>query len=143
MSAGTPNILTFTGNRVYVEFANQKVGLIQTVRFADAYALEPASGVGDIHVKEYVPTRADHTITVSAMALMTATLRSLGLFPENGADALLGNVFDICQYSIDSGMLLRKAISCSYDTGEIDVTAHRILVQQGTFKALDVTGLGI
>ena len=43
----------------------------------------------------------------------------------------------------DTGELLRQVIGCSYDSGDIDITAHRIVVQSGQFKALDVLEIGL
>ena len=70
-------------------------------------------------------------------------MRTAGIAVENGDAALTGTVFDICYYSKDTGALLRKYVSCSYDSGDIDVSANRITMQSGQFKALDVSGTGL
>lgn len=140
LATTTSNVKTATGNRYVVEFGGQAIGLAQSVRMADSYALEAASGIGDIHVKEYVPTRADHTLSVSSMTLMGATMRNLGIAPINGDDALKGLVFDIAVYSRDTGQKVRSYISCSYDSGTSDISAHRIIMQDAQFKCLNVTG---
>jgi hypothetical protein len=132
-----------TGNRVKVLFGGVVVGLAQSVRFNDSYALESASGIGDIHVIEHVPTRANHTVTVSAMTLFTGNMRDQGVVPLNGEVALQGLVFDIVVYSRDTGLPLRAATSCSYDSGSVSVEAHRILMQDASFQALNVTGAGV
>src|SRR5487761_2517411 len=134
---------TQSGNRVVVEFDGKLVGLVQTVRMADSYSLEDASGIGDIHVKEHVPTKAVHSISVTNMVLYKKLLRAVGVAPENGDAVLQGTVFDIVTYSRDTGEVLRKYISCSYDSGTSSVDAHRIIMQDGQFKALDVSGLGL
>ncbi|WP_431860132.1 hypothetical protein [Azospirillum sp.] len=134
------NIKTHSGNRIVVEFDGKEVGLVQSVRMNDNYGLEDASGIGDIHVQEHVPTKAVHSISVSTMVLMKKNLRDVGIAPQNGDDVLAGLVFDICTYSKDTGELLRKYVSCSYDSGDVDVSAHRITMASAQFKALDVVG---
>jgi hypothetical protein len=132
-----------SGNRIVAEFGGTVIGLIQSVRFSDNYGQEDASGVGDIHVIEHVPSKAVHTVSVSRMVLRIDRMRSAGLIPENGDAVLQGKVFDIVLYSRDTGLALRKAISCSYDSGDIDVSAHRIVMESAQFKALDASGTGV
>lgn len=132
-----------SGNRIVVVLDGLQVGLMQSVRMSDDYSPEPASGIGDIHAAEYVPTMARHSLSISKMVLNREVLRSRGIFPENGDAALLGLVFDIEQYDKDTGELLRKYVGCSYASGDVDVSKHAILMASGTFNALDVTGTGI
>lgn len=139
---GTPNLQTQSGNRVQVELDGNILGLIQNVSFDDDYSNEPASGVGDIHTQEHVPTRATHTVTVSKMVLRQDKMRSAGIIPRNGDDVLKGIVFDIVVYDKDTGRMLRKAIGCSYNSGRTDINKHQILMASGTFNALDVQGEG-
>lgn len=134
------NVKTHSGNRIAVEFDGKQVGLVQSVRGSDNYGLEDASGIGDIHVQEHVPSKAVHTVSVSSMVLFKKNLRDQGITPQNGDDVLQGLVFDLCIYSKDTGDLLKKYIGCSYDSGDIDVSAHRIVMASGQFKALDVVG---
>jgi hypothetical protein len=139
----TPNIKTQTGNRVLVEIAGQRVGLIQTVGADDDYGMEPASGIGDIHVQENVPTMARHTLNVSAMVLKTNSLRSLGILPENGDDVLKGLVFDIVYYDKDTNAILRKYTGCSVSRCSVEVQKHAIVATNATIVALDASGTGI
>ncbi|NCC29691.1 MAG: hypothetical protein EOM22_16510 [Gammaproteobacteria bacterium] len=134
------NIKVRSGNRIRVVMDGKQVGLIQDVRGSDDYGPEPASGCGDIHVQEYVPTMARHSVQVSQMVLITDSLRSLGISLENGDDALKGMVFDIEVVDKESGAVLRKYVDCSYAQGDIDVRKHAIVMGSGTFNALDVTG---
>lgn len=138
----TPNVKTATGNRIVVEFDGKRVGLVQSVRMSDNYGLEDASGIGDIHVVEHVPTKAVHTISVSTMTLFKGNMRDAGIEPQNGDDVLQGLVLDIVSYSRDTGAVMRKYESCSYDSGDVDVSAHRIVMKSSQWKALDVTGTG-
>lgn len=138
----TPNIKTHSGNRIRIEFDGKEVGLVQSVRGNDDYGPEPASGIGDIHAQEYVPTMARHSVSVSSMALKRANLRQLGIFAENGDAVLRGRVFDIVEYDKDTEAVLRKYIGCSYASGEVEVSKHAIIVHNAQFNALDVTGTG-
>jgi hypothetical protein len=134
------NLKTRTGNRVIVTFGGAQVGLVQSVRMNDDYGLEPASGIGDIHVQENVPTMARHTISVQAMILNVGAMLKAGIAVENGDGALLGVVLDIESYSKDDGTLLRKYVGCSYASGDMEISKHQILMQSAQFMALDVQG---
>lgn len=136
----TQNLKVRSGNRVEVMMDGQKVGMIKSVRMNDDVSPEPASGIGDIHVQEWVPTMARHTLTVQQLVLFKGTLRQLGVSFENGDHALKGMVFDILVTSKDDGAMLRKYTGCSYASGDVEVTAHQILSSSCTFNALDVSG---
>ncbi len=131
-----------SGNRIVVLLDGQQVGLIQSVRSSDDYAPEAASGVGDIHAVEYVPTMARHNLSISTMVLNKKSMRELGIAVENGDDMLLGRVFDIEYYSKDDGTLLRKYMGVSFASGDLEVSKHAIVMSSGTFNALDVSGTG-
>lgn len=137
------NLKTRSGNRVVVTLDGNRVGLVQSVGMGDDYSPEPASGIGDIHVQEWVPTMARHTISVSKMRLFKNDLRQLGVDVLNGDDVLEGRVFDICVFSKDDGALLRKYVGCSYASGNVDVNKHQIIVSSAQFYALDVVGDGL
>ena len=134
------NLKVRSGNRIVVVFDGKQVGLIQSVSANDDYSPGPASGIGDIHVAEYVPTMARHSLSVSAMLLNKGAMLQAGLVPENGEAMLQGLVFDFEVYSKDDGTLLRKYIGCSYASGSIEVQKHAIVMQSAQFNALDVTG---
>lgn len=137
------NLKVITGNRIKILFGGLPVGLAQSARFSDDYALEQASGIGDIHVIENVPSRANHTVSVTAMTLFTGNLRDQGVATVNGDSALLGLVFDIVIFSRDTGQPLRSAKSCSFASGTLSVEAHRIVSEEAQFRALDMTGTGL
>lgn len=129
-----------SGNRIVVMLDGKQVGLVQSVRMSDDYAPDAASGIGDIHVQEHVPTIARHSISVSTMVLKRKTMRELGISAENGDDVLLGRVFDIESYDNDTGELLRKYMGCTYASGDLEITKHAIVMSSGTFMALNVSG---
>ena len=137
------NLRTRSGNRIQAVFDGKKIGLIQNVRMSDDYAPDPASGIGDIHVQEYVPTVARHNLNVTSMVLIRGAMLEAGLIPENGDGALLGLVFDIEVFDKQTGDLLRKYVGCSYASGDLEVSKHTIVMQSGTFNALDVSGNGV
>lgn len=137
------NVKTRTGNRVVIQFDGKQIGLIQSVRSSDDYGAEPASGVGDIHVAEYVPTMARHSISVSTMVLFKGQMREAGITVVNGDDALEGRVFDIVTISKDDGSVLRKYMDCSFASGDTEVQKHAIIVSNAQFNALDVSGTGM
>lgn len=139
----TTNVKTRTGNRVIVQFDGKQIGLVQSVRMSDDYGPEPASGIGDIHVQEYVPTMARHSLSVSSMVLFRGAMREAGLATVNGDDALEGKVFDIVTMSKDDGTVLRKYTGCSYASGDVDISKHAIIVSNAMFNALDVSGEGV
>lgn len=134
------NIKTRSGNRIVVVFDGKQLGLVRSVRANDDYSPEPASGIGDIHVQEYVPTMARHSLSVQQMVLIKGAMLEAGIAAENGDAMLNGLVFDLEVYSKDDGTLLRKYVGVSYASGDIDINAHQIVVQSGQFNALDVVG---
>ncbi|MGL4459938.1 MAG: hypothetical protein ACRCUB_16405 [Plesiomonas shigelloides] len=132
-----------SGNQIKVFFDGKQVGLVQSISANDDYGPEPASGIGDIHVQEYVPTMARHTLSISKMLLNKADLSAVGIWPENGDAVLNGYVFDIEQYDNLTGDLIRKYTGVSYASGSIEVTKHAIVTANAQFNALDVSGQGI
>ena len=137
----TQNIKTQSGNRIIVVMDGKQVGLLQNVQMNDDYSPEPASGIGDIHALEYVPTMARHSLSVSSMLLKRGSLLEAGIAIENGDGMLQGLVFDFEVYSKDDATLLRKYKGCSYASGSLEVSKHAIVMSSGTFNALDVSGV--
>ncbi len=132
--------VVWTGNEVEVTINGERVELAQNIRGTDNYGHEPASGIGDIHVKEYVPSLARHTITMSKLVMLREKAIAAGMVLENGDDALKGRTFDIEVFPKGGGPLLKKWTGCVNDGGDVGVTAHRILVQDATFLATDASG---
>jgi hypothetical protein len=137
---GQTNLQTRSGNRIIITFGGVQIGMLQSVTASDDYAPEPASGIGDIHVQEYVPTMARHSLAVSAMVMNKGAMISAGIAPANGDAVLQGIVFNVEIYSKDDGTLLANYIGTSYASGSLEVTKHAIVMQQGQLLALDRTG---
>lgn len=129
-----------SGNQIKVFFGGIEVGLVQNVSANDDYAPEPASGIGDIHVQEYVPTIARHSLNVGVMMLNKNKLEAAGIIPENGDAVLKGYVFDFEQYDNLTGDLIRKYTGCSYASGSVEINKHAIVTRSAQFNALDVSG---
>ena len=64
------NLKVRSGNRIVVVFDGKQIGMVRSVRASDDYGLEPASGIGDIHAQEYVPSMARHSLSISSMVLI-------------------------------------------------------------------------
>lgn len=131
-----------SGNRIEIQFDGKQVGLLQNVRFGDDYGHEPASGIGDLHVQEYVPAMARHEINAETMVLFVNNLRDLDISMENGDEVLKGLVFDIVVFGRDpknSGML-RKYTQCTFTSGDTTITKHAILTANARFLCLDTSG---
>lgn len=131
-----------SGNIIMAMFGGQQIGLIQNVSMQDDYSPEPASGIGDIHAQEYVPTMARHSLSVSGLLLRKDQMRAAGIIFENGDDALVGRVIDIVVADNQTAEVLRTYRGCSYASGSMDVQKHSIVVQSAQFYALDVDGVG-
>jgi len=131
-----------SGNRIEVQFDGKVVGLLQNLRMSDDYGHEPASGIGDIHVQEYVPSMARHSLSASTMVLFTKNLRDSNISMENGDAVLKGMVFDIVVFGRDpkNAGVMRKYTNCSFTSGDIEISKHAIVVANAQFVALDVTG---
>lgn len=136
------NLKVRSGNRIVVMFDGKAIGMVKSVRAGDDLSPEPASGIGDIHVQEYVPTVARHTLSVSSLTLIKGNMRQAGILPENGDAALEGLVFDFEIYDKDTGELLRKYTGCTYASGDLEINAHQILSNSAQFMCLNVTGSG-
>jgi hypothetical protein len=137
------NLRARSGNTVFIKFDGKSIGLCKSVRASDDYSPEPVSGIGDIHIAEYVPTVARHTLSVSSMMLLEGAMRDMGITPENADDMLVGKVFDISVVSNADGSELRKYMGCSYASGDVEVQANQVVVYNAQFNALNVSGYGM
>lgn len=134
------NLLTRAANKILVMFDNRPVGICQNVRFSEDYNPEPASGIGNIYVQEYVPTMANYEVQTSFMVLNVQSMYSAGIAAVDGAYTLQGLVFDIEIIDAVTGSTLRKYSGCSYARGEVEVQKHQIVVSNASFKCLIPSG---
>ena len=138
-----PNVKVRSGNRVLVKLDGKMVGLIKGLNCTDNYGPQEASGIGDIHVQEYVPTLADHSLQAESIVLISQNLRDAGIALENGDHALQGMVFDVAIFDKDAGVLLRKYTGVSVASCDTRVQAHQIIGLNVSMKALNVVGTGL
>lgn len=136
------NIKAKTANRILVMFDGKQVGACKSVSLHEDYSPEPVSGIGDVHVLEYVPTVARYTVQIEAIVLEKEQLRTAGITALDGEDTLTGRVFDIVVVGRDTGEEIRKFMGCSYASGDIRVTANQIVSTSASFNALKVSGQG-
>lgn len=141
----TEHRIAQSGNRIEIQFDGKQIGLLQNLRPSDDYGHEPVSGIGDIHVQEYVPSMARHQISASTMVLFSQNMRDAGIAMENGDAVLKGLVFDIAIYGKDpkNTGLLRKYMKCSFVSGDIEISKHAVVASNVQFSALDVVGTGL
>jgi hypothetical protein len=130
----------FTGNEVILYLNGVEVDLVQNLRGTDDYGFEPASGIGDIHAFEYVPTMARHSIAISKFALRLETAVTAGIIQENGDAALANAPIEIEIFSKLTGALIKKYLGVSNSSADIAVTAHRVVVEDANFVAIDTSG---
>jgi hypothetical protein len=138
-----PNILVHTGNKIRILFDDVEVGLVQALRATEDYAPEPASGIGEIEVQEYIPTMARYNLAVTGMALRKQNMIQLGIYAVDSQFTLQGLVFDIAVYDRTVGAdanLLRRYNGCSFASGDLEFTKHAIVAQNANFVALRVAG---
>ena len=132
----------YTGNEVTVYFAGTKIDLVQNMRCTDDYGPDPVSGVGDIHVREYPPTMARHSIAISRFALRKDSAVRLGIINQNGDAAITnsGHLFPIEIFSKLTGKLIKKYTGSFNGSSDLTLTAHRAVVSDANFVATDTTG---
>ena len=137
------NIRAVTGNRVLVSYDGKTIGMVQGLTINVGFNLEPLYGIGDIDPGENVPTQASYGASSNFVKLFRGDMTAAGISAINGADALLGVIFDICVFSKDTGALMKKLVGCSYDSGTVNITKNAVIIQDAQFKALNCVGDGL
>jgi hypothetical protein len=138
----TQNRKVRSGNTVQILLDGSKIGTMKSVRMNDDYSPDPVTGIGDIHVQEWVPTVARHRLQCQYVVLNRGALRELGIAAINGDDMLRGLVFDIVSVSKIDGSIIRKYNGCSYASGDVEITANAVVMASAEFNALDASGVG-
>lgn len=132
--------LARSANSIKVTFDGRQIGAIKSINSHDDLSPEPVNVVGDVHTQEWVPTRANYSLSISEIVFNKNSLRQLGLIPETGADIMRGLVFDIEAFDKDTGALLYKYLKCSYASGDTDVRANAVVTRNARFNALSRVG---
>jgi hypothetical protein len=132
------NLQVETANQIVLQFDGRPVGLVQNLDCTEEYGIEPATGIGDIHVLEYVPTVARYNLSISVIALRKNSLRSQDILPLNGEDVLKGRVFDICIFSKNGGPALLTYKSVTIGSAGVQINKNAIIMNNCSGAALRV-----
>jgi len=125
---------TLTGNICVIKIGGTEVGRAQNVTADSDFGLEDVSGIGDVEVQEHVNTKVTHTLTVDKYIINKKTLLEMGIVPVS-EDVLTSGVLDI-EILTKDGTLIKKYESCSCASYSLRLTAHAIVGENATFRAL-------
>jgi len=128
---------TLTGNLCVLKIGGVEVGRAQNVTADSDFGLEDVSGIGNVEVQEHVNTKVTHTITVDKYIINKKTLLEIGWVPVS-EDVLLMGVIDI-EILTKDGHLIKKYESCSCANYSLRVSAHAIIGENATWRALSCT----
>jgi hypothetical protein len=134
------NVQVQTGNRISLVFDGQTIGMVQSLRASDDWGYQETSEIGNIKVREFVPTLARHTITAAVVQMKRESLEKAGIAVETSDGALNGLVFNIVVNDKDTKQMLRTYVDCVFASGDLEVTKNAVVVRNATFLALDVYG---
>lgn len=152
MSTARINRQTYVANRLDIQFDNQSqaVGAVQNANVTMSFGLDTVSGIGDIRVKEYVPTIARISLSSDQTYLFNMEIDRLssgglagqsGLLPAQAQEALTGVVFDVSAVVLNPPQTaystLWIASGCSLDSGNMSAAKHGTVMRQCQFQALD------
>lgn len=131
--------LVYESNKSRVFINGIECFLLNDVRESDNYALDRVSGIGDIHVRQHVPTMAQHEVTLTGYMLRDEQMVSSGIIPENGDEALKGRTFSIEIFDKE-GPLLRRYEEAMCNNDGATITKHALFMKEATFYATNVSG---
>lgn len=134
----------YSGNTIVISMDNKQIGLLQDLTANEDYGLQPASGIGDPRVAEYVPGLYQISLTCSSMAIkrnqiqnMGDTLFSAGIFPNNLDEFLKRPAFTISIMDKNGGTI-REYTGCVFASGSLSVRKHAVVGSNCSFFATDV-----
>lgn len=130
----------YSGNTIMVVINNKPIGLLQDMTADEDFAPEPASGIGDPRVVEYIPTMYKISLAVSSMALKKDSLFSVGIFPENIDTYLATNPFTVVIIDKVSKNTIRQYNNCIFGRGTLSVRKHTIVSHNCTLFATEALG---
>jgi len=130
----------YSGNTIMVVIKNKPVGLLQDMTADEDFAPEPASGIGDPRVVEYVPTMYRISLAVSSMSLKKDSLFSVGVFPENIDKYLATEPFTVVVIDKVSQQTIRQYNNCIFGRGTVSVRKHTIVSHNCTLLATEAIG---
>jgi hypothetical protein len=127
----------YSGNTILVVIKNKPVGLLQDVTADEDYAPEPASGIGDPRVVEYVPTMYRVSLAVSSMSLRKDSLFSVGVFPEKVETYLATEPFTVVVIDKVTKKTVRQYNNCIFGRGTLAVRKHTIVSHNCTLLSTE------
>ena len=127
----------YSGNTITVMINGKEVGLLQEVSADEDFAPEPASGIGNPQVIEYVPTINRISLAVGSMSLRKDSLFSAGVYPENITKYLQTNPFQVQIIDKVSGKTVRMYNNCIFARGTLNLRKHTIVSHNCTLLATD------
>lgn len=130
----------YSGNTIMVVIKNKPVGLLQDMTADEDFAPEPASGIGDPRVVEYVPTMYRISLAVSSMSLKKDSLFSVGVFPEGIDKYLQTEPFTVVVIDKVSQRTIRQYNNCIFGRGTVSVRKHTIVSHNCTLLATEALG---
>lgn len=140
----TINKQVLSANIITIQFDNQVIGILKSLRVSGDFGLTDESGIGDNLVIEYVPGIAHINVSASGIVLLKQNLLKAGIVPSaTAAEVLKGKVFDIGMFDKVSGKWLLKAIDCSVASIDIGIDTGRAVSFDATFRARDLAGSDI
>jgi hypothetical protein len=127
----------YSGNTILVIINNHPVGLLQDVTADEDFSPEPASGIGDPRVVEYVPTMNRITLRVSSMSLKKDSLFDIGVFPNDIDTYLSRNPFVVQIIDKITGKTIRYYNNCIFARGTVSVRKHTIVAHDCTLLSTE------
>lgn len=127
----------YSGNTIMVVIKNKPVGLLQDMTADEDFAPEPASGIGDPRVVEYVPTMYRISLAVSSMSLKKDSLFSVGVFPKDIDRYLQTEPFTVVVIDKVSQRTIRQYNNCIFGRGTVSVRKHTIVSHNCTLLATE------
>lgn len=123
----------FTGARARFLINGVKVGYARGVNVGEEIQYDPVEIIDNIEVEEYVPIAYRVNFTASHFRIIGETIKSLGWFPNNGA-----NTEEHLQNILISGDL--TATIEDTRTGKIFATLEQVKIQSHNWN-LDARGI--
>jgi hypothetical protein len=130
----------YSGNTILIVINNSPVGLLQEMTADEDFAPEPASGIGDPRVVEYVPTMNRISLRVASMSLKKDSLFNLGIFPETVDKYLATNPFQVQIVDKVTGKTIRTYNNCIFASGTVSTRKHTIVAHDCRLLSTEALG---
>lgn len=161
------NTVAFSGNQIVVTISDKDgkdvvIGLAQDLQATESFRPEPVSGLGSPRVQEYVSTMYEIGLSMSACMINTPkegdpipfgsgnsnTGKISTFIPDVGSEQkareYLNSNLNGCTITVyytrpDTAKSLRKYGGCVFESADISVRKHGILMTNARFKAAYVS----